>query len=235
MKSALSLFSGPRLILSVALIMAKTESPFLRFIRFTEPVVIIEVTGPAAVLMTISETTLSETICSIVPGKRLRMLVLMTLCRYFNLSHGFGSRKWHVRFPNMMSSIGDRHLNLRYRSRFEPPLCKRVGRHLIENRITCALCHHRAGNPAAPPIDQHNADTAASNMGVLRLVRIIGKRGANCHSFCSRQRRRRLASHDCALSYTRSLFFRCRSGCCQLFWRRCLPDDRSGLFIWCRG
>src|ERR1700730_284887 len=54
---------------SVALIMAKTASPFLRFIRLTEPVVMIEVTGPAAVLMTISETTLSDTICSIVPGK----------------------------------------------------------------------------------------------------------------------------------------------------------------------
>jgi hypothetical protein len=53
----------------VALIMAKTASPFLRFIRLTEPVVMIEVTGPAAVLMTISETTLSNTICSIVPGK----------------------------------------------------------------------------------------------------------------------------------------------------------------------
>jgi hypothetical protein len=62
---------------SVALIMAKTASPFLRFIRFTEPVVMIEVIGPAAVLITISETTLSETICSIVPGKRLRMLVLI--------------------------------------------------------------------------------------------------------------------------------------------------------------
>jgi hypothetical protein len=54
---------------SVALIMAKTASPFLRFIRLTEPVVMIEVTGPAAVLITISETTLSDTICSIVPGK----------------------------------------------------------------------------------------------------------------------------------------------------------------------
>jgi hypothetical protein len=78
---------------SVALIMAKTASPFLRFIRYTEPVVMIEVTGPAAVLMTTSETTLSETICSIVPGKRLRMLVLMTLMGLFNLSHGFGRRK----------------------------------------------------------------------------------------------------------------------------------------------
>jgi hypothetical protein len=62
--------------------MAKTASPFLRFIRFTEPVVMIVVTGQAAVLMTISETTLSETICSIVPGKRFRMLVLMTLWGY---------------------------------------------------------------------------------------------------------------------------------------------------------
>jgi hypothetical protein len=48
---------------SVALIMAKTASPSLRFIRLTEPVVMIEVTGPAAVLITISETTLSDTIC----------------------------------------------------------------------------------------------------------------------------------------------------------------------------
>ncbi len=63
---------------SVALIIANTGSPFLRFIRFTELVVMIEVTDPAAVLMTISETTLSEVICSIVPGKRFRILVLMT-------------------------------------------------------------------------------------------------------------------------------------------------------------
>jgi hypothetical protein len=73
---------------SVALIIAKTVSPFLRFIRFTEPVVMIEVTGPAAVLITISETTLSETISSIVPGKRLRMLVLMTLVTQPQLRSG---------------------------------------------------------------------------------------------------------------------------------------------------
>jgi len=54
---------------SVALIIAKTASPFFRSIRSTEPVVITEVTSPAAVLMTISETTLSDTICSIVPGR----------------------------------------------------------------------------------------------------------------------------------------------------------------------
>jgi len=58
-----------RWTLSVALIIAKTASPFLRFIRLTEPVVMIEVTGPAAVLMTISETTLSDMMFSTVPGK----------------------------------------------------------------------------------------------------------------------------------------------------------------------
>src|SRR6516162_246797 len=62
---------------SVALIIAKTLSPTLRFIRLTEPVVIIDVTSPAAVRMVSSETTLSETILSIVPGRRFRMLVLI--------------------------------------------------------------------------------------------------------------------------------------------------------------
>jgi hypothetical protein len=45
---------------AVAFITAKTLSPSLRFIRFTEPVVIIDVTVPAAVRITTSETTLSE-------------------------------------------------------------------------------------------------------------------------------------------------------------------------------
>ena len=62
---------------SVALIIAKTLSPTLRFIRLTEPVVIIDVTSPAAVRIVSSETTLSETILSIVPGSRFRMLALM--------------------------------------------------------------------------------------------------------------------------------------------------------------
>ena len=61
---------------SVALIIAKTLSPSLRFIRSTEPVVIIEVTFPAAVRIATSDTTLSETIFSIVPARRFRMLVL---------------------------------------------------------------------------------------------------------------------------------------------------------------
>ena len=59
---------------SVALITANTASPSFSFIRLTEPVVIIDVTIPAAVRMTTSDTTLSETILSIVPGKRFRML-----------------------------------------------------------------------------------------------------------------------------------------------------------------
>ena len=55
---------------SVALITANTASLSLRFIRSTEPVVIIDVTIPAAVRITTSDTTLSETIFSIVSGKR---------------------------------------------------------------------------------------------------------------------------------------------------------------------
>jgi hypothetical protein len=55
---------------SVALITANTASLSLRFIRSTEPVVIIDVTIPAAVRITTSDTTLSETMFSIVSGKR---------------------------------------------------------------------------------------------------------------------------------------------------------------------
>ena len=66
---------------SVALIIAKTLSPTLRFIRLTEPVVIIAVTSPEAVRSISSETTLSETIALIVPGIRFRMLVSMLILR----------------------------------------------------------------------------------------------------------------------------------------------------------
>jgi hypothetical protein len=62
---------------SVALIVAKTLSPCLRFIRLTEPVVMIDVTSPALVWITISDTTSPETMLIIVPGRRFRMLVLM--------------------------------------------------------------------------------------------------------------------------------------------------------------
>jgi hypothetical protein len=66
---------------SVALMIAKTASPSLRFIRCTEPVVIIDVTTPDAVRMITSDTTLSEVIFSTVPGNRFRMLVLMVVRR----------------------------------------------------------------------------------------------------------------------------------------------------------
>jgi probable HAF family extracellular repeat protein len=66
---------------SVALIIAETLSPTLRFIRLTEPVVIIAVTSPEAVRSISSETTLSETIPIIVPGIRFRMLVSMIRVR----------------------------------------------------------------------------------------------------------------------------------------------------------
>ena len=56
-----------------------TASPSFRFIRSTEPVVIIDVTIPAAVRMTTSDTTLSEVIFSIVPGRRVRILMVMVI------------------------------------------------------------------------------------------------------------------------------------------------------------
>src|SRR5262249_10330888 len=71
----------------VAFVTAKTLSPSFRFIRSTEPVVIIDVTIPAAVLMTTSDTTLSEVIFSIVPGKWFRMLVLMMVGLFASDGH----------------------------------------------------------------------------------------------------------------------------------------------------
>src|SRR5690349_5767286 len=74
----------------VAFVTAKTSSPSLRFIRSTEPVVIIEVTIPAAVRITTSDMTLSETIFSIVPGKRFRILMLMLLRLLFITARSLG-------------------------------------------------------------------------------------------------------------------------------------------------
>jgi hypothetical protein len=91
---------------SVALIIAKTVSPSLRFIRFTEPVVMIDVTVPAAVRMAISDTTLSETIFSIVPGKRFRMLVLMVVRRML-LSHNFD--RHHHAFVLVFHDVAVKH------------------------------------------------------------------------------------------------------------------------------
>ena len=76
---------------SVALIIAKTLLPTLRFIRLTEPVVMIAVTSPSAVRSVSSETTLSETIVLIVPGSRFRMLVLMG-CRFNHRAPGVVKR-----------------------------------------------------------------------------------------------------------------------------------------------
>src|SRR5260370_14818473 len=75
---------------AVAFATAKTLSPSFRFIRSTEPVVITDVTIPAAVRITTSDTTLSETIFSIVPGKRFRMLVLISLRLLFSTARRFG-------------------------------------------------------------------------------------------------------------------------------------------------
>src|SRR5437667_12453218 len=60
---------------SVALIIAKTASRFLRFIRLTEPVVMIEVTGAAAVLLTLSDMTSSDMKFLTIPDTGFRMLV----------------------------------------------------------------------------------------------------------------------------------------------------------------
>ena len=86
---------------------------------------------------------------------------------------------------SIISSIDDGHLNVRYCSRFESPLSKRIGSDLIEKRIADAFHHCCAGNIAVRGIDSHNANAAASNMGTPRFVRIIGKRGANCEIFAA--------------------------------------------------
>jgi hypothetical protein len=55
-----------------------------------------DVTSPAAVRMTISETTLSETIFSMVPGNRFRMLLLMDTISFYiqpNLDSIFTNRR----------------------------------------------------------------------------------------------------------------------------------------------
>src|SRR5207237_10829617 len=87
----------------------------------------------------------------------------------------------------IISFIGDWHLNLRQRSWFEPPPFQRVGCHLIENLVACASWHRRTGNSAARGIDDQNANTASSDMGILRLLCIMVKRSSYCCSIVSRQ------------------------------------------------
>jgi hypothetical protein len=94
-------------------------------------------------------------------------------------------RRHSTRRKNIMSFIADRHSNPRHPSGFKPPPSKSIGSDFIENRITCALRHHRATNFAARPINDQIANATANDIGQLRLVGIPGQRGANCHSFCS--------------------------------------------------
>jgi len=107
--------------------------------------------------------------------------------------------------------VADRHSDLRYRSGFEPPLSKSIGRALIENRITAALLHGRIGYFAARGINRYNANPVAGDMVVLRLVGVHGERAANDHSFCRRQRRQ-----SCVPFYPSSFCFRRGSWRCRL-------------------
>ena len=86
----------------------------------------------------------------------------------------------------MISFIIDRDPNLRHSSGFESTPSKRVGGNLIEHRITRALRHHRVRNLPARTIDSHDANTASSDIGALRLVWVLGQRSVHCHSLGSR-------------------------------------------------
>ena len=99
----------------------------------------------------------------------------------------FGFMKLARRKHKISFFIADWHSDLRHRSGFEPPLSKSIDRGFIENRITGALLHGRIGHFADRGINRHNANPAASDMGVLRLVGVHGGRGANDLSFCGGQ------------------------------------------------
>src|SRR6266480_1375825 len=83
------------------------------------------------------------------------------------------------------SFIADRHSDLRNTSGFEPPPSKRLGGHFIENCATGALHHHHIRNLAACSVDNHDANTASSNIGVLCLVWILGQGSTHCHGLGS--------------------------------------------------
>src|SRR5437762_14392624 len=68
---------------------------------------------------------------------------------------------------NMVSVIGDRHSNLRHRSRFEAPPFKSIGRDFIENPVAGACRHRRTGNFAACVIKEHYANAIAMYLGSL--------------------------------------------------------------------
>jgi hypothetical protein len=73
----------------------------------------------------------------------------------------------HTTGEQMMSSISDWYLNLRYRTRFEPPPSKRVGRDLVEKRITRAFRHCCTGNVAAEGEPTHDAGRARDHHPLL--------------------------------------------------------------------
>src|SRR5205807_827308 len=79
-----------------------------------------------------------------------------------------------------------RHSDMRHNSGFESPPSKRFGGNFIKHRITGALSHDRISDFAAPSIDSHDANTASSDIGALRLVWVLRQRSAHSHGLCSR-------------------------------------------------
>ena len=144
---------------------------------------------------------------------------------------------------NAISFIRDRHPDLRYTSGFEPPSSKRLGGNLIEDRVARALRHHRIRHLPARSIDNHDANTISSNIGMFCLVWVLGQRSAHCHSLGSRQRQGAGSRKDgCLRLHTRSrppfdrmFLFYWRGWCCRFFWSRGLLDYRCWLFTRCRG
>ncbi len=151
----------------------------------------------------------------------------------------FGFMKLARRKHKISFFIADWHSDLRHRSGFEPPLSKSIDRGFIENRITGALLHGRIGHFADRGINRHNANPAASDMGVLRLVGVHGGRGANDLSFCGGQghhiRSGRFGrSLGCCMRFYPGFLFFFHSGCCQLSCTGRLLRGRNGLLmIWC--
>ena len=87
---------------------------------------------------------------------------------------------------NAISFISDRHSDLRDTSGFEPPPSKGLGGNFIKNRVTGALRHHGIRDFPGHSIDNHDANTASSNIGVLCLVWILGQGSTHCHGLGSR-------------------------------------------------
>ena len=154
--------------------------------------------------------------------------------------------KLAVLFPegtNRISFISNRHSDLRHTSGFELPSSKRLGGNFIEDRVAGALRHHRIRHLPARSIDNHDANTISSNIGMFCLVWVLGQRSAHCHSLGSRQRQGAGSRKDgCLRLHTRSrspfdrmFLFYWRGWCCWFFWSRGLLDYRCWLFTRCPG